>query len=486
MNWDKLAWPVSLALFIVTLVAFSVGVLPRRIGSTTANLASLSSIAAESASLPWRSPEWWLNICRSPSETDVSGSADSAIPHCAGDPYCVRSVALAALAQFDCANALDSLVAVTDKAIRTTDQLLTGYAHAALGEWSAAVEALPSGSLEQAAQGYRQYWTNVLFRAGNQLTRSDLDNASKLLNAAERLDQAAYREGSLALFSLLDSKGRSREAMNELRYVLVNPNISELPVEAENYISALRKANLPPLDGMLPIDDLPRTVQHLGSQPTPTVALAYQWDDHWEVIGYTIDQAEVEESPLIPLTLYWRQNMPDGSAHYYADTGLVRNFAADAGFEWSIPLTGTRPFGYSGLYSAHSSFPYGIVQNGSNQAFCLYNDAEISTGVQSQWLTTSESLPMHVLVAGDYRTDADGKAYLGLRWREQAVTSPGLNHIVAGGQSVEWRTAAAVLKVPQEAERIGIHLLQYQTQGTACFDNLLFVPIVGPPSVTPE
>jgi tetratricopeptide (TPR) repeat protein len=376
--------------------------------------------------------------------------------------------AVYAVAQGDCEQSLAYLERSGLIAQRRSDRILRAYIYSMSGRWQDAAEEFPTTDLAVGNWAARRYWGNVLFRAG---TAPDADPA--LLLEAEQLFENFVPDGSLALAHFWQAQNDPVAAFEEFRRALVNlddPAALALVVEYEvlrrDYVAAM--AARYPADAAwsrlaLKYQLSNETYGEAGSEPL--YALDYSSSDGRRLVGVTPDTDGLALGPLVRVTLYFL----DAGA-LATQTRWVRNRMPDAGFAWGAPIAGVRPFGYGVQYGGKPPYPFQVERADGQQYLCLDHDVNNIrySGLQSPALPFITPL---VVMAGRYRTAGDGKATAGVRW--SGPDEPILRHLVSGRATPVWRSFAAVIEAPAQADRVSGYLLQFQSTGRACFDDML-------------
>lgn len=224
--------------------------------------------------------------------------------------------------------------------------------------------------------------------------------------------------------------------------------------------------------------------QELG-QLIPQVAVDRVQLGTWRLTGLDlIDEIEIAEGGLVTANLYWQRIEGSGTATT-TETRQLRNLIANAGFEWSTPVTnGAIPVGYkNGIQPSWSEVgTIGVNQGDSNSYLVLANQAHSSSDLFSWPITVTPGHPY--LVVGKLRVDEAGigAAYLGIYWHELNTTQPSIaNWIIPGAKSQQWATVAGVLQAPDQAMSASLWLMNAsQPQGKVFFDNLVVAELTTP------
>lgn len=423
---------------------------------------------------PWSNLQWWSLACSNPRYQQLQPASKS------------RLLAYSYLLVGDCESAIESLKAIPDdKSGADMNKLLLAYVYSMTGQWSESIALLPAKDIPVGNWPLRRYWGNVFLRAGV------LDNNLTLIQESESLLGVYYPESSVELYDYWIEQFNTIAAFEELRRIISNLDDLDAPLFLEEYellrkeYVALQVAANPELvrwQNMVNHFDNIGYFPSLKDNTHPTIILNQQWDDQWLLWGLDVDEDELALGPYVYVTLYWQDLNRQGNENLSIEHRLMRNLVPDAGFEWNMSVKGVRPYGYDALYKSRYPYPYQVSRNGDEQVFCLFNNSGVvSTGVQTEWFSRPLTFN-RMIVAGQYQTLESGAATFGLRWRDEANSEIKNIHVIAGEASPEWQTAAQIIQIPDQAREISLHLLQYNTVGTACFDNLMMFVLEGPSS----
>lgn len=212
----------------------------------------------------------------------------------------------------------------------------------------------------------------------------------------------------------------------------------------------------------------------------------------WTLVGYDLDTETLESSGWIEVWLWWRAPKgytPSGNdwirvGEYWLQVQTVLNLAPNAGFEWGT-WSGNMPFGYLGeIYGAlPGSVSLATVerQDGSTTVLRFNNDHSRHVGIQGPQMIVDPD--GWYLMAGLKRDS--GNANIGRSCSWHGGGGPYYIGYEQPGQPQEAWIQFAELSHPmpdEQARDCAILLLNYDTDRTAEWDDLVFAKIEVPPT----
>lgn len=427
---------------------------------------------------PWANHSWWHTVCRHENnylEPDLLNTFNTKADF-------TYLQAIFAIIQGDCNGAASTLKTIIYRQPNAyVEQALLAYVYSMTGEWIESATLSPVGDIPEGNWTMRRYWGNVFLRAG-------LSSGSEIFVQESESLFGIYRpDGNEALYKFWIQSDNIVAAFEELRRFVAEPNAIRSPEFLENYQSlakqyvALKVADNPESEKWQWLSGQLTTIESSTSHNQPDYVLNYKWDEQWMLWGFTIDEAELALGPFMTVTLYWLPMDTVSHEGLLIEHRIVQNYVSDAGFEWGTPISGVRPFGYNALYNNRYPYPYEIMLDGAEQQFCLLNNQELqNTGIQTLWFPSPTS-SNRLIVGGNYQTEQGGKATLGFRWRGDDGDIKN-NHVVAGGSSSQWQSVVESVEIPHQAEEIAFQILQFQSTGMACFDDLFMFVLNDPTS----
>lgn len=472
----------GLLLLILILIPSTISVMETNLRTLHLSMATVDA----SSNLPWTDPQWWLSTCQTGSDT--TGPQDQLDATIRQGRQTLRLTALSFLVAGDCERAIDSLQQIRSEfPPASPEMVILAYLYSMQGAWIEAMETYPWSQLPLNLWKIRNYWADVSLRAANDARRiGDQGMTQKWLLAAEDLAAHQNWRGSQALADYWERTNHPVQRFEEMRRALALSKADTAYTMADKYIQArsayLHEQSMRDIAGISEeilsgsAQDLDSRVEILSLQPNPAWQVGYHWNNQWQFIGADINEMALSLGPLVETTFFWiYAAMPGAAPTYVADHRLAYNMIPDAGFEWTPASQHVRPFGYlPRLYAEKPPLPYEIVSNENNQYFCLENTGESpNAGVLTTWgELTSRQTGARIFQGGMFRTMEDGKAHMGWRWRSSENDQVHFAHLVSGEQASKWQRATQVWEIPANANQIAFHLLQFQNQGRACFDDL--------------
>lgn len=473
------------------LVLFVLSAMPSVMHSWRMNLIALhlsESFANATGQFSWSNLQWWQSPCEPQASNPMpQNQEDLAVRRSRQES---RLAALSRLAAGDCMAATRILDQIQGEVSPDSpEQIVLAYLYSMQGAWEQAAEAFSLTHVPRGLWATRNYWADVALRAAES---ASTDNPSASiqywLTMAEELAAHQTWRGSQALADYWEQSNRPIERFEELRRALAFVESDTAYAVADEYIQA-RAAYTDQGSGFdgnsretlanasaINASNVSQGVELLYLPPAPDWELEYVWNEHWRLIGVDADRIALALGPLVETTFFWTYTaIPGAAPKYVADHRLAYNLIPDAGFEWLPASQHVRPFGYlPRLYAEPPPLPYEIARSGDNQYFCLLNtENSPNTGVLTAWRKlTSGRAGVRILQGGMFRTMEGGKAHIGWRWRSNEDDQVHFAHLVQGEQASDWKRAAQVWEIPAGADQVAFHLLQFQNQGQACFDEL--------------
>ena len=203
----------------------------------------------------------------------------------------------------------------------------------------------------------------------------------------------------------------------------------------------------------------------------------------WTLESLRYDGLALEQGPLVPVQLTWRRT-GNKDAVPRDEALMVVNLAPNAGFEWDTD--GEQIAGYpKTLYLEDDpAITHRLRQEARGEqptsAAALENSAEHAKTSFMTWPIAVE--PEGIYFQGGWMRSEAGRPSLGHRWPElrKELTQP---HQYVGGRrpGQEWSYFGEELQMPARAEAAELLLANYNSDGTAVFDDILFFRL-DPPS----
>lgn len=443
------------------------------------NLSAIYLLQSDTAILsdaPWANHSWWNTTCR-----DENGYLGSDLLNRLDKKADFTYLqAIIAIMQGDCLDTARTLKTIIyHQPSAYLEKTLLAYVYSMTGEWIESATLFPVSDIPEGNWALRRYWGNVLLRAG--LT----SGSEAFLQESESLLGIYRPDADENLYNFWVNNHNMAAAFEELRWFITesdesrsNEFLEDYRFFAEKYVT-LKVAAHPESEKWQLLSEQISATKPATSLYQPNHIFNYQWDEQWILWGITIDEAELSIGPFMTVTFYWLPVNTLSHEDLIIEQSIVQNYIPDAGFEWGMPVSGVRPFGYNALYNNRYPYPYEIVQEKGEQYFCLFNDQELqNTGVQSRWFPSPISVD-RLVVGGDYQTEQGGKATLGFRWRGDDGDIEN-RHVVAGDSFSQWQSGVEVIEIPYQAKEIAFQILQFQSTGIACFDNLFMFTLDGP------
>lgn len=473
------------------LILFTLSSMPSVVHSLKVNLTALhlsESSANATGQFPWTNPEWWQSPCQLRAGNPMPQNQE--YEEIRRSRQESRLAALSLLAAGDCVAATRILDQIHDEfSPDSSEQIVLAYLYSMQGAWKQAAETFSLTHVPRGLGATRSYWADVALRAAESASADNHGASTQYwLTMAEELAAHQTWRGSQTLADYWEQSNRPVERFQELRRALAFVKSNTAYDVADEYIQA-RAAYADQRSGFdgdsrealanasaIDASDANQGIELLSLPPAPDWELGYAWNDRWRLIGVDVDRTALALGPLVETTFFWTYTaMPGAAPTYVADHRLVYNLIPDAGFEWLPASQHVRPFGYlPRLYAEIPPLPYEVVRSGENQYFCLANTEDSpNTGILTAWRELAlEQTDVKILQGGMFRTMEGGKAHIGWRWRSNEDDQVHFAHIVQGEQASDWKRAAQVWEIPAGADQVAFHLLQFQNQGQACFDEL--------------
>ncbi len=232
----------------------------------------------------------------------------------------------------------------------------------------------------------------------------------------------------------------------------------------------------------------------------PRYEINHKFNNNIILLGYSLNEIEFEMSSQFNITLYWKVtgslisearnsivslvHESSGRRLYRAgdrwyEVKTVTNLAPNPGFEIDAIGVGF-PTGWTGEMYAAPAESYEIAVESvfdfsNNQFFLLNNTKAKRTGRMAGPIPISSQ--HYYLEAGrlkGYRSNA----CLGREWRNSLTgKEASYNYVITAVASPDWQTYSQVVKPPPGADFCYLWVLNFETEGKAYFDNILFVEI---------
>jgi hypothetical protein len=220
----------------------------------------------------------------------------------------------------------------------------------------------------------------------------------------------------------------------------------------------------------------------------PKYEINYTFDDGVVLEGFYFDEIEFEMMPTFKIVLFWQipseiHFESEEGKIYKAGTRLyeikkVKNLITNAAFEFNQISEGY-PFGWvEDIYAAPTKSHRIVTDNRglSENTQCLLLDNTFADKTSCITAPIPVDKNKYYLQAGWIKSEA-ANAHYGRHWIDLYNRSIAYNYIPLDNARADWRFYSQIIKPPQEAEKCEIWPLNFQSNGKAYFDNLLFIDI---------
>lgn len=387
-------------------------------------------------------------------------------------------------------------------------------------EWGGAVRsyqsALVGGAQEWTDQDYRHFYYCLYQYYFDTTTGTEERDEARCQYLAGKyaykagLSDEAYRllTGTLSISDTLSLDERA--IMNFILGSIAREQ-GKLSLAGDHFVEALRYdsrelrayqelAALSRLNGQSAIQiNVPRL---LPSAPLYSLeeSTSIQFDDGWQLYGYDIlDEQALEIGAEIPIALWWQSlggRNPTGDGWIRIGESWVHlleatNLAPNAGFEWerqhwpqaAIPGYPFNPCAPP-LVKDSPSWPHSIRSvsrppndTNSNVVRLETTEERVRTGLTTYIIPVDPGAKY--ILAGMLDSSQGGNAALEVAWLG-CPGCPRFGRAVSSLYRQEWNSYSAVLVPPAGTRNCRIRMLNYQSRGTALFDNILFFPVYLP------
>lgn len=226
----------------------------------------------------------------------------------------------------------------------------------------------------------------------------------------------------------------------------------------------------------------------------PMYKLKYKLNENLTLFGYSLNELELEAKQSFQITFFWETSRQKPELSYEKgelsniykignrlyEVKEIKNLASNSGFEIDSIGKGF-PYGWkSDIYGA-SSENHEIVSElmplGEGQCLLLNNSRAPNTNCQTDYIVVDSNSPY--LQTGWVKT-ADGNAFLGRIWLSSGQDAIKYNYVAVNIRSPDWKYYSEVIIPPSNSAYCRLWLINYETQGKAYFDGVLFIKLQSP------
>lgn len=217
-----------------------------------------------------------------------------------------------------------------------------------------------------------------------------------------------------------------------------------------------------------------------------------------ELLGGYVDERDLELNRPVHIVLVWRtvQGRPvlrddidaiGGNSKWrfvvwqdqIFQLGLVENLVPDGGFERVVlPYSGI-PIGYSSLAAKEEHFNPALVYKeatrGEDMMLAMEGTNDTYIGLRSSLVDVQTGgHSIGYLVVGEYRSTANAKVQVGIRWLLKGATFQDniSSHAVCCQSSTEWTRFARLAVPPDNADKVRLWIVELNGLARLYVDNL--------------
>jgi len=220
----------------------------------------------------------------------------------------------------------------------------------------------------------------------------------------------------------------------------------------------------------------------------PLVSVQEEVQDDWTLLGYSTNEAQLARGDTTPLVLYWQG--PAGAVPGALGGGWVDL----QGGAWlqvlpaaaSITAGGDFEEGFDpwpgdifGAPAAARQLTVTVRSGYTTTVAALVNSA---TYTSSSLIAELQPItPDTIYLQAGWLRSQGGRGYIGRFWYgDLAPEEQGDSYIVGGGENANWAHYAGVAVPPAGSAEVEVWLLNYESEGTAYFDDLILAPVPAP------
>ena len=414
-------------------------------------LHSLRHFDVAEVSSPANWDSGWQRLCEKNSGPQVYTPSNS-------DASIVATIIAISAGDFEAAGEL-----LAREEVRTTYPGGWAYYLALQGDWIGSAEAYEREPILRDAR----FWGTVFFLAGQRaFDAGDSETADRMLVKAETLYSQYGPFSSPSLAKCLELWGKPEESQRELRR-------SAAVIPPGGVGDKALAGFLPPESSAVAVDWLPLNAVR-PSYPVSTTVAA-----DWMLMGLDVNQDDLEESPLLRVTLYWHtRTQPDRAARVYT---VVRNLVANGALEWDYAPQRVRPFGY--FETVYPEFPKVSLEREAvhHNVLCVAPPLpEEPSGLQGLVFPLSTSGGTTLVQGGDVVSREEGGFALGRRWYGDSARYP-YSYVDSGKAPADWQSFVGSVTLNAGVHSVALWVLNSGKGGKTCFDNLFLFELPSPP-----
>jgi len=334
--------------------------------------------------------------------------------------------------------------------------------------------------------------------------RGETDRARRLFEETLRADPeyalACLRLGMLAEDSYRED-GERREAL--LRESITwYQRFSELsPENPAGGLRKLAKVTEPAVSARhIPRTDSRRYREEwarAGANRGPAVRVTQRLDNEWTFLGYSINEEWLLMGQPAPLWVYW-QNSGDsvpgdegegwyalGNGRWVQGIESPKNLVMNGSFE--LGLTADSPTGFpDDIYRYDSSVEGPGIRRlaagnrrGSETTVAALSNTPARR--RSSFVSSSMKVkPGALYLQAGWILGSGANAFLGRQWADTSFQKSEYGYVSAGVSPADWTHYGGVVLSPPWAACARLWLLNFESAGNACFDNVIFLEIGRP------
>jgi len=227
----------------------------------------------------------------------------------------------------------------------------------------------------------------------------------------------------------------------------------------------------------------------------PDYEVNHKFSDDLILLGYSLNEKEFELFNEGKTTFFWESDKQKSElsdeqkgltnaykiGNRYYEIKTAKNLAPNFGFEvdpigvgfsygWDTDIYTNNPRYYTPLESHQIIFEENPL--GKTQCLSLTNTLSRCTNCQTDCIAVDEN--SFYLEAGWIKS-INGNAYFGRRWFDSEKSSILYNYAASGISFPQWRFYSQVVIPPSNSVYCRLWVINYEAQGKAYFDNIIFI-----------
>ena len=206
-----------------------------------------------------------------------------------------------------------------------------------------------------------------------------------------------------------------------------------------------------------------------------SVALSIEMSEYcYKLTKLEYDQAALELGPLIPANLVWTDRS-NGSE--LSQLQILVNLAPDAGFDWSQDIFHSYPHTFYSQDQPSISRDIRLENSfaGRSNVAGLFNSPEIEfSSYQSSSVQLADD---QFYLMGAFFKSLESAGNFGVSWYGYNNDKSPYHFIRTEYRQGEWMFEGEIVDLQDNLEEVNLLLINYNTQESVLFDNLIFAPL---------